>query len=83
MTDKKELKSPPAINPFVFPVLLMALGLWFSYDGWLTANTDMHEHQMFNRIGSVILFPWGIIDFIRTLRYAKKAKVISSPGKDD
>jgi hypothetical protein len=26
----------------------------------------MQEHLMFNRVGSAILLPWAVIDFIRT-----------------
>lgn len=69
--NNKEQKSPPGIGPYVFPTLLAIFGLWFLYDGWFTSNPEMQEHQLFNRIGSLILLPWAIIDFIRTWRIEK------------
>jgi len=71
--NNKEQKSPPEIGPYVFPTLLAIFGLWFLYDGWFTSNPEMQEHQLFNRIGSLILLPWAIIDFIRTWRIEKAA----------
>ena len=69
--NNKEQKSPPKIGPYVFPILLAIFGLWFLYDGWFTSNPKMQDHQLFNRIGSLILLPWAIIDFIRTRRIEK------------
>ena len=69
--NNKEQKSPPEIGPYVFPILLAIFGLWFLYDGWFTSNPEMQDHQLFNRIGSLILLPWAIIDFIRTWRIEK------------
>jgi hypothetical protein len=60
--NNKEQKSPPEIGPYVFPTLLAIFGLWFLYDGWFTSNPEMQEHQLFNRIGSLILLSWAIID---------------------
>ncbi len=54
------------INPFVFPVVLLILGLWCFYDGWLTTDPEMQEHILFNRILAAVLIPWSIWDFIRT-----------------
>ena len=69
--NKKEQIPPPEIGPYVFPTLLALFGLWFVYDGWFTSDPDMQEHLLFNRVGSVILLPWAIIDFIRTWRNNK------------
>ena len=68
--SKKQIQ-PPEIGPFVFPTLLAIFGLWFLYDGWLTSNPDMQDHLLFNRVGSLILLPWAIIDFIRTWKSEK------------
>ena len=66
--NNKKQKSPPEIGPYLFPTLLAIFGLWCFYDGWFTSNPEMQDHQLFNRIGSLILLPWAIIDFIRTWR---------------
>jgi len=74
MTEQK----PPQISPYLFPFGLFCFGLWFFYDGWISTNPDMQEHLMFNRVGSAILLPWAVIDFIRTHKgeqeYKKKAQ---------
>jgi len=69
--NNKEQKSPPQIGPYLFPTLLAIFGLWCLYDEWFTSNPKMQDHQLFNRIGSLILLPWAIIDFIRTRRIEK------------
>lgn len=58
--------APPQISPYVFPVLLIGFGLWCGYDGWLTTNAEMAEHQTFNRVACGVLLLWGAIDFFRT-----------------
>ena len=70
MTEQK----PPQISPYLFPVGLFCFGLWFFYDGWISANPDMQEHLMFNRVGSAILLPWAVIDFIRTHKAEREYK---------
>ena len=69
--NDKEKIPPPEIGPFVFPTLLAIFGLWCFYDGWLTSNSDMQNHLLLNRAGSLILLPWAIFDFIRTWRIEK------------
>ncbi len=64
----KEKPAPPIIGPFVFPTLLAAMGAWCFYDGWLSANSEMQEHLVFNRVASVVLLTWALVDFIRTRR---------------
>ena len=78
LPESKELKSPPAIHPYVFPALLLLFGIWFFYDGWLTSNTDMQKHLLFNRIGCIALIPWGLIDFLRTFQKLKNEKIEKS-----
>lgn len=62
MTEQK----PPQVSPYLFPFGLFCFGLWFFYDGWITTDPDMLEHLMFNRVGSVILLGWAVVDFVRT-----------------
>jgi hypothetical protein len=83
MTDKKKEKIPtPEIGPFVFPTLLAIFGLWCFYDGWLTSNPDMQDHLLLNRIGSIVLLPWALIDFIRTKRINNKTDRLSSTNNE-
>ncbi|HKJ65611.1 MAG TPA: hypothetical protein VJ969_09425 [Desulfopila sp.] len=70
--EKKDL--PPQIGPYVFPVILAALGVWCFYDGWITSDIDMQEHQLFNRVASIVLLGWAAIDFYRTQKAEKKSK---------
>lgn len=79
MSEKQKENIPkPEIGPYVFPTLLALFGLWCFYDGWLSANPEMQEHLLLNRIGSVILLPWALIDFIRTRRKNMPEKVSST-----
>lgn len=70
MTEKK----PPQISPFLFPIGLFCFGLWFFYDGWISADPAMQEHLLFNRIGSAIMLPWAVFDFIRTRKSEREYK---------
>lgn len=80
MSDHDKEKIPaPEIGPYVFPALLAIFGLWCFYDGWLTSDPEMQKHVLLNRIGSVILLPWALIDFLRT-RKIKKAEKTSAAG---
>ncbi|MBK7947692.1 MAG: hypothetical protein IPK00_02860 [Deltaproteobacteria bacterium] len=40
----------PLYHPLFLPILLVAFCLWFGYDGFLTKDPEMLEHQGFNRI---------------------------------
>ncbi len=81
--NNEEQKSPPEIGPYVFPALLAIFGLWCFYDGFLTSNPEMQDHQLFNRIGSLILLPLAIIDFIRTRRIEKAANSVTTFDERD
>jgi hypothetical protein len=74
MSNKKpEIeKKSPEISPYVFPVLLAAFGLWGFYDEWLTSNSEMQEHLLFNRIASGVLLPWAAYDFLKVRKYERK-----------
>jgi len=66
--------KPPQISPYLFPIGLFCFGLWFFYDGWISTDPDMQEHLLFNRIGSVILLPWSVIDFFKTRKGEREYK---------
>ena len=76
MADKKteKKKKPPELNPYIFPILLAAFGLWCFYDGWLTSDPEMLEHAMFNKVASGIMLPWAIYDFFKVRRFTRKNK---------
>ncbi|WP_136809814.1 hypothetical protein [Desulfosediminicola flagellatus] len=83
--EKEDRPSPPEFSPYVFPAILAVMGLWCFYDGWITNDPEMLEHLTFNRVGSVVLLLWAIIDFIRTRRFeqAEKAELASKSDKDN
>jgi len=80
MHDQNNKPAPPEIGPYVFPTLLALFGAWCFYDGWITSSADMQEHVLFNRIGSVVLLSWALIDFIRTRRAEKEQE--SAPSEN-
>jgi hypothetical protein len=83
MSDSSKKKTPlPQIGPFVFPALLAIFGLWCFYDGWLTSDPTMQEHLLLNRIASIILLPWALVDFIRTRRKAQREETAAGQKAD-
>jgi len=72
--DDAERRGPPPNpihHPLFLPVLLVAFTLWFGYDGFLTTDPEMLEHQGFNRLMFVIMqpiclraVPRGIAEFL-------------------
>jgi len=61
----------PLYHPLFLPVLLVAFSLWFGYDGFLTSDPEMLEHQTFNRIMFAIMLPlclWMVPRGIREFR---------------
>lgn len=73
-SSKKKLPAPPAMNPYIFTILLALFGLWCFYDGWLTTDPDMLKHALFNRVLSIILLPWSIYDFYKLRKSSRKRK---------
>lgn len=76
MTQDKQKNAPPAMNPYVFTVLLIGFGLWCFWDGFLTTDPEMVEHATFNRVLSIILLSWGGYDFFK-IRKRQKNKTKS------
>lgn len=73
---------PPQIGPYVFPTLLGAFGLWCFYDGWFSTDPKIQDYLLFNRIGSVVLLLWAIVDFIRTRRSENKNPAVAPSGRE-
>ena len=59
--QNEELAPTPFDHPFFLPVLFVGLALWFGYDAYLTTDTDMLEHQDFNRYGFRVLIFAGLL----------------------
>ncbi|MGM0644765.1 MAG: hypothetical protein ACQETC_13410 [Thermodesulfobacteriota bacterium] len=78
--SKKSPPDPPAMNPYVFTVLLILFGLWCFYDGWLTNDPEMLEHTLFNRVLSIVLLSWGIYDFYKVRK--NRAKPNREEGRE-
>lgn len=70
--DEDQKPAPPRMNPYIFTILLMGLGLWCFWDGWLTSDPEMAEHALFNQVLSVGLIAWAVWDFFK-LRKRKKS----------
>ena len=79
MSDRRP--APPQISPYVFPAILAGFGLWCAYDGWLTADPEMLEHQLFNRIAAGVLLLWAVLDVVRTRR-REQAEARAAADKD-
>ena len=55
--EDAERRGPPPNpihHPLFLPVLLVAFTLWFGFDGFLTTDPEMLEHQGFNRLMLVL-----------------------------
>jgi hypothetical protein len=71
---KPERRGPPPnplYHPLFLPTLLIAFSLWFGYDGFLTDDPDMLEHQTFNRVMFGIMLPiclWTVPRGIKEFR---------------
>ena len=70
----------PIHHPIFLPILLVAFTLWFGYDGFLTTDPEMLEHQTFNRIMYLIMqpicfraVPRGIQEFLEDQQAAAAA----------
>ncbi len=82
--EAPERRGPPPnplYHPLFLPVLLVAFTLWFGWDGWLTSDPEMLEHQRFNQICFVItliaclrVVPRGIREFLEEREAAAKAQ---------
>jgi hypothetical protein len=69
----RERRGPPPnplYHPLFLPVLLVAFSLWFFWDGFITTDPEMLEHQVFNRVSFVVtalcclrVVPRGIREF--------------------
>lgn len=81
---EKEPDNPsPMINPYVFTVLLLAIGLWCLWDGWLAKDTGMsHPVIIMNRVVGIVLTLWAAWDFYK-LRKKAAARRGGDPSSPD
>ncbi len=80
-TERRGPPPNPLYHPLFLPVLLVAFTLWFGYDGFLTTDPEMLEHQTFNRIMYLLMqpiclrtVPRGISEFLEDQQAAAAAQ---------
>ena len=78
--DRRGPPPNPIHHPLFLPVLLVAFTLWFGFDGFLTTDPEMLEHQNFNRIMYLLMqpicfraVPRGIQEFLEDQQAAAAA----------
>ena len=52
-----EIAPTPFDGPWFLPLILVALTVWFTYDGWFSTDPDLQADLLFNRVGAVV---WAI-----------------------
>ena len=56
-SNRPERRGPPP-NPLehalFLPVLIVGMGLWFFWDGFINTDPKMMEHRTFNQIGFAV-----------------------------
>ena len=71
-SNKNNSKNkPPEFHPYIVPALLLGFGLWCFWDGWISADAG---YKLFNRIASVLLIGWAIVDFYIWRKRLKKSE---------
>jgi hypothetical protein len=98
MTEEQNQQNPkeptepgppptPFDHPLFLPILLVAGVVWFGYDGWISADPDMAEHQTFNRYGFgllLILSAWfGYKGWGEWQEDRAKAAALTSESSDE
>jgi hypothetical protein len=83
-TEQPEASKPrprPQDSPYLFTIVLAALGLWFFYDGFF--NPEI-ESVTFNRVGAGVLLGWAAWDFHRMRqKLRKRAEEAASAATED
>ncbi|HPG27548.1 MAG: hypothetical protein H6748_02750 [Spirochaetaceae bacterium] len=85
-SERAERRGPPPnplYHPLFLPVLLVAFALWFGYDGFLTTDPDMLEHQGFNRIMFGIMIPICLWLVPRGIKEFREEQAEASKQQDD
>ncbi len=67
--EDSKARPRPQDSPYLFTIVLAALGLWFFYDGFF--NPEI-ESVTFNRIGAGVLLGWAGWDFYRMREKLRK-----------
>ena len=80
VTEPTPKKSAPAPGPYLFTLILLAVGLWFAYDGWL--NPEI-ESVLFNRILAPLFLLAALLDGLNTRRkLARRAAADAATDTD-
>ncbi len=81
--ERPESPPTPFDHALFLPALLIAFTLYFGYDGFLTSDPEMLEHQTFNRVGFFVLIPvtvWFTVKGWREYKEESAAKRDADPG---
>jgi hypothetical protein len=78
-TDKKTVRKPPEISPWLLTWVLAGFGAWCLYDGFITTDPGMQKYLWFNRVTGILLSGAAVVDY---LRMRKKMAVKASSQKD-
>lgn len=80
MTEPTPKKSVPAPGPYLFTLILFAVGVWFAYDGWLNPAT---ESVFFNRVLAPVFLLGALLDGLNTRRrLARRAADAAAAASD-
>lgn len=77
--DPDDFAPTPFDSPFVLPVVLLGLTVWFGYDGWLNPDPDMQRWWWFNQGGAVVFLLGGLWSLRRALRERAEARRRDAP----
>ena len=71
---RRQSSPTPFDHPLAFPLLLLAMGLWFGYDGWFNPKI---KAVMFNKVMFVIFALGFVITMwisVREMRQSREQK---------
>jgi hypothetical protein len=79
VAEESQKKGPPTPGPYLFTLILLGVGLWFAYDGWL--NPDI-ESKLFNRILAPVFLVAALWDGLSTRRRLARRAESAAPSDE-
>ena len=67
-SEEDEFAPTPFDGPYLLPVVLFGLAMWFGYDGWINEDASLQQWWWFNQGGAVLFAVWGAWLFFRAVR---------------
>ena len=71
-SEEDEFVPTPFDGPYLLPVVLFGLAMWFGYDGWINEDESLRQWWWFNQGGAVLFAAWGAWLFVRAQREQAK-----------